>query len=378
LLFNVGFLYYHGAMLIMQSAPGAETVFSGRRYLYFGGTGYLGLQGHPELVQAAIAGARQFGIGSAASRHGFGTSALLVGVERKAAEFLGAESAMYLASGYSGTAVLCQSHRAEFDRLFLDEHAHYSIVEGTILAQKSRHFFRHCDAEDLAAQLSIHLCPNERSWVLTDGVFPVSGEIAPVDRYLQVVAEYEGAKICLDDAHAMAVLGPAGRGTLDHYQIDSEQVFVHGTLSKAVGGHGGIIPGSAQRIAYLRQNSNLYQGASATPAPAAAATLKGLELIQQHPELRARLGANVQRLRAGLRAIGLPVAESPVPIIGVRLESAERMQRLQEQLMRRDILIAYIRAYPGAGPDRALRIAVFASHTDEMLDRLVNELRRLL
>jgi 7-keto-8-aminopelargonate synthetase-like enzyme len=148
-------------------------------------------------------------------------------------------------------------------------------------------------------------------------------------------------------------------------------------LSKALGGFGGIIPGSERFIEHVRRASHWYDGATAPPAPVTAASARALELLQADPDLRARLRANVRRLKDGLRAMGFDVDDTPVPIICLVVGDAENMRRMQQELMRRGIAVAYIAAYSGLSVAGGLRIAVFATHTDDMIQRFLDELRRL-
>lgn len=371
-------------MPLMESAPGAETVIDGQRYLYFAGTGYFGLQGHPEVIRAATDAMQRYGISSATSRAGFGNNLPTLDVERRAAEYFGAQAAFYYVSGYVGNGILAQGLRADFDVAFVDELAHYSVMEGLGLSGRPMVSFRHCDPADLAAKLAANLQPQQRPMLMTDGVFPSLGHIAPIPEYIEVLAHYPDALICLDDAHAGGVLGLAGRGTYDHFGLDGQpagqpvSLYFSGTLSKAFGGQGGLITGSSELIDRLKKASHYYNGASQPAVPVAAASAKALEIVAAHPELRQRLWDNVRRLKTGLRQLGLAADDTPVPIISLSTGSGAEMQQLQQELMRRGIVIAYAREYAGLGPEGGLRVAVFSTHSDEMIDRLLAELARCL
>lgn len=379
-------------MPTMQSPPGAYTVIDGRRYLYFVGTGYLGLQGHPEVIRAACRGAEQYGIGTATSRTGFGDSPPVLDVERKAAALFGADDAFYFMSGYVGNHILISALREQFDVAFVDECSHYCVTEALQLAGHPVYRFAHGDADELQESLQQNLQPGQRPLVASDGVFAARGNIAPVADFCRVLEPYDGSMICIDDAHAVAVLGENGRGTYEHAGLNrpsnatvtseegdgSPRLFFSGTLSKAVGGFGGILPGSTAFIEQLRKTSTYYGGASAPAAPVAAATARALDLLAAEPAMRRRLHRNVAQLKAGLRTMGLSVDDSPVPIICLELGDAENMRRIQRELMEQEILIAHMAAYSGLGPDGALRIAVFATHTEAMIDQLLDRLRQLV
>ena len=380
-------------MPVMQSPPGAETVIDGRRYLYFAGTGYLGLQGHPEVIRAACEATRRYGIASATSRGGFGDTPPVLEVERRAADLFGTEGAFYFATGYVGNHLLALLLEGAYDAVFVDAFSHYCVFEAARLSARPVFPFRHRDAEGLAETLRAKLKPGQRPLVTSDGVFAARGTIAPVERYATVLREYDGAALSIDDAHAVAVLGEHGRGTYEHAGLmaagvnrdvpsegppaDGPALYVCGTLSKAAGGFGGILPGTRALIDRVRAESRYYRGASAPPVPAAAATAKALELILADPALRRRLWENVRVLKTGLRRLGLEIDETPVPIVSLALGAGANMERIQRELMARGIVIAHTH-YAGLGPEGALRLAVFATHTEEMIGRLLEELAAVL
>ncbi len=376
----------------MTSPPGAETVLNGHTYLYFAGTGYLGLQGHPEMIEAAAIAVRQFGVHTATSRSGFGNCPAVVEVERRAAEFLGSEASCYLVSGYAGNFAVAAALADRVQVALVDESAHECVREATRWLDGLSEpplIYRHRDADHLAELLHKRLPRAGRAIVLTDGVFAASGHVAPLAEFLSVLEQYPGSALLVDDAHGLGVLGQQGRGSLElagvpaarincHDISDATAVFHTATLSKAIGGHGGIVAGSREFLDSVRRASGWFRGASAPSTPAAAATAKGLEIVDRDPSLRRRLSANVAAVRGALQGLGLSVETSPSPIIGFKLESASRMQHVQQRLLAERIAIGYTQNYAGTGPDGMLRIAVFATHTPKMIDRLVDALRPVL
>jgi 7-keto-8-aminopelargonate synthetase-like enzyme len=263
----------HAVPQIMESPPGAETLIDGRRYLYFGGTSYLGLAGRPEVIEAACEATRRYGVHTAISRAGFGTNPATLAVERLAAEFFDREEAFYFVSGYLGSHVLVQSLAGRFHAVLVDESSHFSVREAARLTGEPIVPFRHRDPDDLERQLWQHGSAGRRPLVMTDGVFPMTGAVAPVDEYLRVLDRCGTASLVIDDAHGIGVLGEHGRGSLEHLglwkprantEIVAEGIglYVCATLSKAMGGFGGILPGSrefvqaargARRVALLRR-----------------------------------------------------------------------------------------------------------------------------
>jgi 7-keto-8-aminopelargonate synthetase-like enzyme len=369
----------------MMSPPGARVLVDGVEYDYFGGTGYLGLQGHPEVIEAMCRAAQTLGVHTATSRSRYASQPVL-NVERLAAEFFGTESAFYFASGYAGNAMLLQALRPGVDSIFLDEHSHYSVTEAARSSGMPVHEFTTRDPEDLARQLRAHLVERQRPLVMTDGVFPSFGQIAPIDRYEAVLKGIHGAAILVDDAHGFGVLGPAGRGTVDHHGMwercnqtaaptDEVRLFAVGTTSKALGGYGGILPASAALRDAAISASHHFDGASAPPAPIAAATARALQLVLADPSLRETLRSNIASVRTGLAALGIAIEEFPTPIVGFTRGDAAAMLRLHEHLAGAGILVPYAERYSGVGPEGAMRLAVFATHTDATIERLLTAMQ---
>jgi len=379
-------------MPVMDTAPGPVARIDGREVLYFAGTGYLGLQGDARVIEAGCAALRSHGLHAATTRTGFGETALLQDVERLAAGFMGTESALYYASGYPGMGMLAQAGAGSVALVLADEWLHLAGQDAARLIGAPVKTFRHGDPEDLRRRL--RACKGRgRVLVMCDGVSPVRGDIAPIHDYLEVLADHPEARLMIDDAHGLGVLGQNGRGSVE-YAADTSglpialnpgfddpphrSVWLCGTLSKAVGGWGGMIAGSAGFIDRLRDRSNWFQGAAACPAPAAGATAEALRICRDEPELRSRLVRNVRQARIGLRGLGLELEDLPTPILCVRIGGRETMASLQRELLADSIAIAHSRNYPGVDDDGALRIAIFAMHTPDMIDELVGSLRSKL
>ena len=365
----------------MQSPPGARTVIDGKEVDYFCGCGYYGLQGHPECVDAACEAVRRYGMGSATSRSGYGNNPVLLEVERNAARFFDAESALYYVSGYLGNSILLQGLRDDYDLIFVDRESHYSVLDGASLVDKPVVAFAHRDAGDLKTQLARHVKPSQRPLVICDGVFPISGEISPIPEYAEVLKGYDGFTICVDDAHATGVIGEKGHGSFEYLGLSGPRLYSSGTLSKALGGHGGIIAGDTSLIERLKGNSRMPSASSAPPTPAAAATAKALEMLDENPQFRTRLWDNAIYAKGKLRALGFDLNHTPVPIICLSSKNAD-LEALPGKLLNRGIAVS--RFYSGAAsyssvPEGgAVRIAIFSTHTKEQIDRLAEEIAALV
>ncbi len=364
----------------LDSPPGPSVIVDGDEYLYFGGTGYLGLQRHPEVIRAAKDAVEQFGIHTATSRTNCVCPALVT-AEAAVADYFGTETALLLPSGYASAQAVVQAVANDYDAFFLDADAHYALHDAAALAGRPTHAFASRDARALEESLQRNLSPNERPLVLTDGVFASSGWLSPVRDYVRCLAAWPGAGLVLDDAHGVGCLGDNGRGVLDHAEcmtranvLDQDGVYLYwcATASKALGGYGGIVAGDAGFVGRVRHASHWHDGATPLPAAMAAATARSVALAED-PTLRSNLKQNVIRVRDGLRDLGLSVPQLPSPIVGLSTEEPRAMKTLHADLLRRGVLVPLLSSYSGVDPGGVLRITVFADHTTAMIDRLLDE-----
>ena len=401
--------------LSLDGPPDAEVVIGGQVYQYHLGSGYYALQARPEVLAAACDATLQYGISSGAGRAAF-IAPPIFEVERKTAQALGTENAIYCESRHLANQILFDTIQGTFDRVFLDEAAHGSLRDAIKILRgiaATPVLFAHRDANDLKTQLDKTLRPHERPLVVTDGVFFTNGEIAPLAEYDALLADYADAAVLLDDSHGFAVLGQNAKGTLEHYdyepsranrtileapeplgQSGEERTFFTNpkaiapqtpvryyfsmALSKAIGGSGAVLPGSEMFVQRILERSRSIYESSLPPTPIAAATVKGLELVFQRNEIRDTLKANTQSLKRNLRKLGITTNETPVPVITFQLGSAHNMRRIQRAIAQERILVSYIPRSPGIGPDGLLHISVFATHTSEQLEHLVDTISRIV
>lgn len=368
----------------MQSAPGPEVTIDGVRYLYFGGTSYFALHGHPKVIEAGCTALRTYGVHTATTRAGFGTSPLVLQVEKLAQRYFAAEDAFYFASGYSANHIVMPVISRAASAIFLDEHAHFCIEEAARSTGKPLHRFRHQDVADLKSQLTQHLPMGGTPLVIADGVVSSTGRIAPVRELLQLLSRFAPAALHLDDAHGFGVLGENGRGTWeaaglwDHVNggkpFEGVALSVCGTLAKALGGFGGIVTGTHEFVEASRTSSHYFDGASAPACPLAGSTAAALELLLSDPSPRDRLQRAVSRVRRGLQHLGIQVSDEASANIGFTVGDASRMRGVHEHLLEQRILVPYLPAYSGVGTQGILRLAVCSEHTDPMIDRLLQAL----
>lgn len=370
----------------MESPVGPRVVIDGRERDYFAGCSYLGLQNHPELIAAAAAALARYGLGTATSRGGYGEHPVYAAVEAAAARYFGAAAALYYVTAYLGNAILVQGLAGDYDHIFVDGAAHFSVRDAAQVAGLPVTTFGHLDPDDLAAQLRARLRPRERPLVLSDGVFPISGEIAPAPAYAAALAGYDGAILCLDDAHATGVLGATGRGTVEYWQgkgltdfLDRPglRVVSAHTLSKALGCHGGVVAGDVGLIERCR-SAAAFGATSPSPLPVAAAAARALDLVAGPSPLRDRLWGNVARARAGLRGLGWDLPDTPVPILCLQARPGIDLAHIKAELFARDICVAHVTRYSSTPPGGALRVAIFATHTEAQIGRLLTEIEKLV
>jgi 8-amino-7-oxononanoate synthase len=361
----------------LESPIGPRVTINGREVDYFSGTGYLGLQSHPDVIRAAADSVNQYGLSTATSRGGFGEHPVYHLLEKEACTYFSAEKALFIPSGYMGMSVLLQTNGRGSDHIFIDSSAHYSAWDAALAANKTITPFQHRSADNLAEKIRSELLPGEHPLVLSDAVFPISGEIVPLPDYLTILESY-GGRIFLDDAHGVGVLGAHGRGILDNFNLQADCVKVSGTLAKALGGYGGIITGPAEWIDRMDQNSGVCIGASPLPLVTTAASAKALQIAREHPELRQQLWTNVKQARDGLRGLGLDLEDTPVPIICLPALAGQNLAQMQSCLFEKGFAVAHVREYTSAPSGGALRVAICALHSKEQIERLIHTISTVM
>jgi 8-amino-7-oxononanoate synthase len=279
-------------------------------------------------------------------------------------------------SGYLSSLVLAQALAGLYEVILVDEAAHFCVCDAAEAMGRPVFTFKHRDPEHLRQVIKTKLKPGQRPLLLSDGVFPTFGRIAPLPDYARILETCDGL-IGLDDAHGVGVLGPDGRGSYDYFGLKSANCHLAGTLSKAFGGYGGFIVGPRNLIENIKSRTGTYVGSTPIPTPLAAATAKGIEILRQHPEMRAKLHRNAALAKAGLKELGIPTEDTPVPIIAWSLSSEKKMVKVQQELMKRGIAIAYLK-YAGAPAAGVLRVTIFSTHTTRQIQRLVEELAKIL
>ncbi len=356
----------------LNGAVGPISHIDGRAMLYFGGTSYYCLHSHPQVIQAAQTALGTEGMGPATSRSTVGETPSLNALEQAAAKFFGTEDAVTIASGYLTNAAALAALESKFDYILIDEHAHYSLDHAARLTGKQVTSFSHCNPQDVKQKLKSAMRP----LILSDGVFPVTGAMPPLADYLEAITPHDGL-IWLDEAHSFGVLGPTGKGAIEQQSIQSARVYSGGTLAKAFGGFGGIIPCNLSLGASLR-TSPILNGASAPPAPAIAAALQGIRIVQADHHMRQRLHSNAEFLKSGLIELGIEITESPAPFASWQVGTTETMRKIHQALLDDGIYVQFIEHYAGVSENGLLRAVVFSEHSTDQISQLLNALKRYI
>jgi glycine C-acetyltransferase len=359
----------------VESAQGAWITVDGKRVLNLCANNYLGLANHPHLRDAAHAAIERFGVGPAAVRSIAGTLSLHTELEQALAAFKGVEATLTLQSGFNANLAVIPALVQEGDAIFSDELNHASIIDGCRLSRAQVMRYRHCDADDLAAALA-RAAGARRRLVITDGVFSMDGEIAPLPQIVKVAAQHE-ALVMVDDAHGEGVLGLGGRGISHHFGLLGQVDVEVGTLSKAFGVIGGYVAGRQVLIEYLKQRARPYLFSSAATAADVAACLAAVELLRQSQDRVAQLWDNTHFFQARLRALGFDLGRTQTPITPVMIGDAQRATMLSAQLFNAGIFVQAI-AFPTVPRETArLRVMLSAAHTREDLEFALATFARL-
>jgi 8-amino-7-oxononanoate synthase len=358
------------SILSRQSAQGRKVRIEGRYYLNFSSSDYLGLANHPEAAASIARAVAGFGAGSGASRLLAGGTVLHTRLEEEIARFKTCESALLFNSGYSANAGVIPAIAAEGDTIFSDELNHASIIDGCRLSRAKTLIYRHRDVEDLARL--VKKSKAGKKVVVTDGVFSMDGDIAPVRAIQEMCLEYH-CLLYIDDAHATGVLGN-GRGTLAHFGVEpGPWVIQMGTFSKAFGSSGAFAAGSAEAIRWIANAARSFMFSTALPAHVVAASLAAIRIIKRDQGLLRRLWTNRELLAQGLRETGLDIAESETPILPVRMQDVSEALRLSGFLYERGIYAPAVR--PPSVREPRIRITASAAHTKKDIAALVSALR---
>jgi glycine C-acetyltransferase len=331
---------------------------------------YLGLANHPDVRQAAADGLTEYGYGMASVRFICGTQRLHTQLERAVSTFFGTDDTILYSSCFDANGGLFETLLDERDSIISDALNHASLIDGIRLCKAARLRYAHADMTELEARLAESASSRVRM-IVTDGVFSMDGDLAKLDRIVELAERYDAA-VVVDDSHATGVLGKSGRGTPDHCGVAERVDLVTSTLGKALGGGtGGFTTGRKELIELLRQRSRPYLFSNSLPPVIAAAALKAITLVAQGDELRAALMEQAQWFRSRLASLGFTLVPGHHPIIPVMLGEAELATRMADRLLQEGIYVVGF-SYPVVPKGQArIRLQLSAAHTRLQLERAV-------
>lgn len=351
----------------LESAQGAWVEIQGQKKLNFCSNNYLGLAAHPEIRKAAIEAVEKYGVGPGAVRTIAGTMTLHKELEEKLARFKKVEATMVVQSGFCSNLSVIPALVSKGDILYTDALNHASIIDGCRLSRAEIKIYEHNDMDSLEALLKADQHLNCRKLIVTDGVFSMDGDIAPLDKIVELAEKY-GVMSMVDDAHGEGVIGHGGRGIVDHFGLHGRCDVEVGTFSKAIGVMGGCIAGSKELIEYLNQKARPFLFSSALTVPDTAAVSKAIDLLMENEDLVNRLWSNGDYFKAEMKKLGFNCGVSETPITPVMIGDAVVATEFSKRLFEEGIFATKI-GFPTVPKGKArIRVMISAAHSKEDLD----------
>ena len=358
----------------IESGQDTEVVMNGRHVLMFGSNSYLGLTNHPRVIEAAVEATRKYGTGCAGSRFLNGTIDLHLQLERELAAWVGKEDAMVYSTGFQVNLGVVSCVTGHDDYVICDEFDHASIVEGRRLSFSTPRKYRHADMASLERELQ-RCRPDSIKLIVTDGVFSMEGDIAPLTDIVRLARKYD-ANVMVDEAHGFGVLGPQGRGACHHLGVADGVDLIMGTFSKSFASIGGFIASDSDTINYLRHNSRSYIfSASLTPA-ATAAALASLHIMQDEPEHIERLWEVTRYALDGFRALGFEIGATETPIIPLYVRDMDKTFLVTRMLFDEGIFVNPVVPPACASGDTLIRFSLMATHTKRQVDYALEKMTK--
>ncbi|MDZ7261527.1 MAG: aminotransferase class I/II-fold pyridoxal phosphate-dependent enzyme [candidate division KSB1 bacterium] len=366
---------YYPYFKAIQSGASEEVIIDGRKLIMIGSNNYLGLTQDPRVKEAAIKAVKEFGSGCTGSRFLNGTLSLHEELEAKLAEFTQREAALVFSTGFQTNLGTIATLVGKDDIIIADRANHASIVDGCRLSFGKTIKFKHNDMNDLERVLKANQNSGGKL-IVTDGVFSMEGDIINLPEVVRLAKKY-GARVMVDDAHAIGVLGKHGRGTAEHFGLEDQVDIVMGTFSKSFASIGGFIAGDENVIHYIKHHSRALIFSASMPPAAVATVIAAVDILQKEPERLDRLWANVRKMKQGFDELGFDTGRSQSPIIPIIIGDDERTFYFWKLLFDNGIF-ANPAISPAVEPGRSLiRTSYMATHTPEILDRVLETFAKL-
>ncbi len=361
----------------LESPQGAWVEIDGKEKLNFCSNNYLGLANHPEVSKAAQRAIEEYGVGPGAVRTIAGTMELHRELEKKLADFKKAEATITFQSGFNANLAVIPALMTKKDIIISDELNHASIIDGCRLSGAEIRVYDHADLESLREVLAKASEDNpEKILIVTDGVFSMDGDIAPLPGIVELAKEFE-AIVMVDDAHGEGVLGSHGRGIVDHFELHGEVDIEIGTFSKAFGTVGGCAAGSKTLIEYLEQRARPFLFSSAVTPADVAATIAAIEILKRDDELVEKLWNNKEIFQDNMKNAGFDVGKTVTPITPVMIGEAKKAQKFSERLMEEGIFATAI-GFPTVPKGKArIRVMLSATHSQDDLEFALDKFKKI-
>ncbi|MEE0698018.1 MAG: pyridoxal phosphate-dependent aminotransferase family protein [Oscillospiraceae bacterium] len=364
--------YFHA----LESRQDTEVIMEGKRRIMLGSNNYLGLTAAPEVVAAAEAALAEYGTGCSGSRFLNGTLRLHLELERELADFVHMDGAVTFSTGFQSNLGIISALVGRGDYVVCDRENHASIYDGCRLSFGKMLRYRHANMDDLEAKLRA-VPESAGCLIVTDGVFSMGGDIAKLPEICELASKY-GARVMVDDAHGLGVIGAGGRGTASHFGLEGRVDVIMGTFSKSLASLGGYMAASETVCDYVRHNSRPFIFSASIPPSACAAALAALRLLREHPELPQRLHSLASYARAGLKARGLRIIESETPIIPIYTYEMERTLVSAKRLYDAGVYVNPVLPPAAAPGECLLRMSCMATHTEALLDEAMDIIAEVL
>lgn len=362
--------YFHKT----ESEQGAEVIIGGEKKVVICSNNYLGLANHPKVKEASIEAVRKYGTSSTGSRFLNGTNELHEIAEKKYARFVGKESSILFTTGHHSNLGAISTLVGKNDVVITDKLDHASIIDGCRLSLGEMARFRHNDMEDLERQLQRN--KDKGMLIVVDGVFSMEGDITNLPKIVELAKTY-GARVMVDDAHALGVLGENGRGTAEHFKLDAEVDVIMATASKSLASIGGFIASREEVVHYIKHFARSLIFTASLPPAQVAAIIASLDLIEQEPERRQKLWENVKKMKEGFESLGFNTRDSASPIIPITVGEDMKAFQMWRMLFDEGVFTSPVVSPAVPEGQAIIRTSYMASHTDELLDFVLDKFEKV-
>jgi len=363
--------YFHA----LQSGQDTVVTMEGRRTIMIGSNNYLGLTSDPRVIEAAVEATKKYGTGCSGSRFLNGTLDLHLELERQLAEFLHKEACITFSTGFQSNLGIISAIAGRNDVILCDKENHASIYDACRLSYATMIRYRHNDMEDLERVLS-EVPDNKGKLIVTDGVFSMGGEICNLPEIVRLAKQY-GARVMVDDAHGLGVLGEHGRGTAEYFGLEDEVDIIMGTFSKSLASLGGYMAAKEEVVSYVKHNSRPFIFSASIPPANAAAALCALNILKKEPERVRRVNDIAEYMRSLLRKKGIPLRETQVPIIPIMTYENIRTFVICKELLNEGVYVNPVISPAVPQGQSMIRTSYTSTHTYELMDEAADVFERV-